>query len=66
MKQTKNSLFQIKLTQRSRVLCVLRTMVDAAGSLFCWLFCSAAVAMAVAAAAITAAAVADANRISFA
>ena len=64
MKQTKTSLFQIKSTQRSHVLCVLITMVDAAGSLFCWLFCSAAAvaAMAAAVAATTAVAVVDANR----
>jgi hypothetical protein len=65
MKQTKNSLFQIKLTQRSRVLCVSKIMVDAAGSLFCWLFCSAAAVAATAVAAATmAAADADAEKIS--
>ena len=61
MKQTKNSLFQIKLTQRSRVLCVSKIMVDAAGSLFCWLFCSAAAVAATAVAAVAAATMAAAD-----
>ena len=68
MKQTKNSLFQRKLTLRTRVLCVSKIMADAAGSLFCWLFCSAAAvaatAVAAVAAATMAAADADAEKIS--
>ena len=57
-----------KIDTKESVLCVSKIMVDAAGSLFCWLFCSAAAvaatAVAAVAAATMAAADADAEKIS--